>query len=173
MDCGQKPVRYCFPRTVQQMTRFNSMGRDPYTEFRIFPKNPHGPDQLGIQFGEQSRNRKTPYSQSMRFDMVCTTNETKHRRTEPNHPSTKGHVARMNHTVKQATVKRYHNNNNNHDQLLRHLCDFLNVYYCARRLKTLSGLTPKQYICKTWTSEPDRFILNPINQMSELTTQAS
>ena len=37
MDCGQKPVRYCFPRTVQQMTRFNSMGRDTYTEFRIFP----------------------------------------------------------------------------------------------------------------------------------------
>ena len=107
----------------------------------------------------------------MRFDMVCTTNGTKHRLTEPNHPSTKGHVARMNHTVKQATVKRYHNNN--HDQRRRHLCDFLNVYYCARRLKTLSGLTPKQYICKTWTSEPDRFILNPINQMSELTTQAS
>ena len=76
----------------------------------------------------------------MRFDMVCTTNGTKHRLTKPNHPSTKGHVARMNRTVKQATVKRYHYNN--HDQRRRHLCDFLNAYYCARRLKTLSRLTP-------------------------------
>ena len=76
----------------------------------------------------------------MRFDMICTTIGTKHRLTESNHPSTKGHVARMNRTVKQATVKRYHYNN--HDQRRRHLCDFLNAYYCARRLKTLSRLTP-------------------------------
>lgn len=29
----------------------------------------------------------------------------------------------------------------------------------SRWLKTLSGLTPYEYICKIWTSEPDRFIL--------------
>jgi hypothetical protein len=34
----------------------------------------------------------------------------------------------------------------------------------ATRLKTLSGLAPYEYICKIWTSEPDRFILNPIHQ---------
>ena len=28
-------------------------------------------------------------------------------------------------------------------------------------------LTPYEYICKIWTSEPDRFILNPINQMPD------
>ena len=46
-------------------------------------------------------------------------------------------------------------------------CSLL-TYNCARRLKTLHGLTPYEYICKIWTSEPDRFILNPIHQMPGL-----
>ncbi|MBL4812640.1 MAG: IS481 family transposase, partial [Rhodobacteraceae bacterium] len=37
---------------------------------------------------------------------------------------------------------------------------FLDAYNYARRLKTLSSLTPYEYIGKIWTSEPDRFILN-------------
>jgi hypothetical protein len=74
----------------------------------------------------------------------------------------------MNRTMKDATVKRYHYDN--HDQLCNHLSDFLNAYYYARRLKTLSGLTPYEYIYKIWTSEPDRFILKPIHQMLGLNT---
>lgn len=30
------------------------------------------------------------------------------------------------------------------------------------------GLTPYDYICKIWASKPDRFIVNPIHQMSGL-----
>ncbi|MBF0856163.1 IS481 family transposase, partial [Gluconobacter oxydans] len=30
--------------------------------------------------------------------------------------------------------------------------------------KTLSGLTPYEYVCKIWTSEPERFIINPTHQ---------
>lgn len=44
------------------------------------------------------------------------------------------------------------------------------AYNFARRLKTLGGLTPYEYICKIRTSEPDRFILNPIHQMPGLNT---
>ena len=58
----------------------------------------------------------------------------------------------------------------NHDQLRTHLADFLAAYNFARRLKTLSGLTPDEYICKIWTSEPDRFILDPMHQVSGLNT---
>ncbi len=47
---------------------------------------------------------------------------------------------------------------------------FMAAYNFARRLKTLNGLTPYEYICKIWTSEPDRFILNPIHQMPGLNT---
>lgn len=42
---------------------------------------------------------------------------------------------------------------------------FLAAYNFARRLKTVSGLTSYEYIYKTWTSEPDPFILGPIHQM--------
>ncbi|PYF09633.1 hypothetical protein C8J30_1072 [Rhodobacter viridis] len=72
----------------------------------------------------------------------------------------------MNRTIKEATVKRFHYDS--HDQLRTHLADFMAAYNFARRLKTLGGLTPYEYICKIWTSEPDRFILNPIHQMPGL-----
>jgi len=75
----------------------------------------------------------------------------------------------MNRTIKDATVKRFHYEN--HDQLRMHLADFIAAYNFARRVKTLGGITPYEYICKTRTSEPDRFILNPIHQMPGLNTQ--
>lgn len=40
----------------------------------------------------------------------------------------------------------------------------------GRRLKTLKGLTPYEFICKQWTVEPERFTLNPIHQMPGLNT---
>ncbi|MBL3575880.1 IS481 family transposase, partial [Rhodovulum sulfidophilum] len=43
-------------------------------------------------------------------------------------------------------------------------------YNFARRPKTPSGLTPYEYVCKICTSEPDRFILDPIHQMPGLKT---
>ena len=52
----------------------------------------------------------------------------------------------------------------------RYLDDFMAAYNFARRLKTLSGLTPYEYIAKIWTSEPDRFIVDPIHQMPGLNT---
>ena len=120
----------------------------------------------GIQFAEQPRNRNTAYSRQMRFDMICEANGIEHRLTKPNHPWTNGQVERMNRTIKDATVKRYHYDS--HDQLRGHIADFLDAYNFARRLKTLSGLTPYEYICKIWTSEPDRFIVDPIHQMTGL-----
>ena len=50
------------------------------------------------------------------------------------------------------------------------LADFMTAYNFARQPKTLSGLTPYEYIAKIWTSEPDRFIDDPINQMQGLNT---
>ena len=75
---------------------------------------------------------------------------------------------RMNRTIKEATVKRFHYDD--HDQLRRHLADFLAAYNFGRRLKTLKGLTPYEFICKCWTKEPERFILDPIHQMPGLNT---
>jgi len=69
----------------------------------------------------------------------------------------------MNRTIKDATVKRFYYES--HDQLRQHLADFVAAYNFARRLKTLKGLTPYEFICKAWTSQPERFIVNPLQQM--------
>lgn len=91
-----------------------------------------------------------------------------HRLTKPNHPWTNGQVERMNRAIKGATVKRFHYDS--HEQLRTHLNDFMAAYNFGRRLKTLSGLTPYEYVCKIWTSEPERFIINPIHQTTGLNT---
>jgi len=65
----------------------------------------------------------------------------------------------MNRTIKEATVKRYHFDT--HARLETHINDFIAAYSYARRLKALQGLTPFEYICKIWISEPDRFTVDP------------
>ena len=70
-------------------------------------------------------------------------------------PWTNGQVERMNRTIKEATVQRYHYDS--HRQLEAHLADFVSAYNFGRRLKTLKGLTPYEFICKIWTKEPERF----------------
>jgi len=93
------------------------------------------------------------------FDYACEKHGIEHRLTKPKHPWTNGQVERMNRTIKEATVKRYHYGS--HTQLKTHLQTFLMAYNFAKRLKTLKGLTPYEYVCKIWTKEPDRFRINP------------
>ena len=90
-----------------------------------------------------------------RFDQICREHGIEHRLTKPNHPWTNGQVERMNRTIKDATVKRYHYDS--HDQLRRHLQIFIDAYNHGRRLKTLRGLTPYEYVARIWTEDPVRF----------------
>jgi transposase InsO family protein len=119
----------------------------------------------GIQF---TNRKKDTHAFQHIFDRVCKDNGIEHRLTKVNHPWTNGQVERMNRTIKDATVKRYHYDS--HEQLRSHLGDFVSAYNFARRLKTLSGLTPYEFICKIGTSEPERFRLNPTHQMPGLNT---
>ena len=118
-------------------------------QFRLPPRYANGPT--------------APYATHM-FGMRCRENGIAHRFTKINHPWTNGQVERMNRTIKDATVKRYHYDD--HDQLRRHLSDFVDAYNFGRRLKTLKGLTPYEFICKRWTIEPKRFNLNPLQQLN-------
>ena len=124
----------------------------------------------GIQFADLPKNRSGPTAKlrGHPFDRICREHGIEHRLTKPNHPWTNGQVERMNRTIKDATVKRYHYES--HGQLARHLDDFVAAYNFARRLKTLNGLTPYQFVCKRWTIEPERFTLNPLQQMPGLNT---
>jgi transposase InsO family protein len=93
------------------------------------------------------------------FDHACEEHGIEHRLTKPYHPWTNGQVERMNRTLKDATVKRYHYES--HDELRAHLDLFLDAYNHARRLKALRGLTPYEFVCRAWTKEPERFRLDP------------
>ena len=64
-----------------------------------------------------------------------------HRLTKLAHPWTN---ERMNRTIKEATVKRYHYES--HEKLKEHLYNFVNAYNFAKRLKALKGLTAYEYI---------------------------
>ena len=141
----------------------------PYRQHTVLTDN-------GVQFANRSRD--TCAFEHI-FDRVCRDHEIEHRLTKVKHPWTNGQIERMllsvckqtfasqrNRTIKEATIKRFHYD----DQLQTHLADFIAAYNFARRLKAIGGLTPHEYICKIWTSEPDRFILNPIHQMPGLNT---
>jgi hypothetical protein len=124
----------------------------------------------GIQFCDAIQHRSGPtarYRMHM-FERVCREHGVEHRLTKPNHPWTNGQVERMNRTLKEATVRRYHYAS--HRELEDHLAAFLDAYNFAKRLKTLRGLTPYETICKAWADEPDRFRYDPIHLTSGLNT---
>jgi len=155
--------KFVFAKLVEQANRVTASGflleliaAVPYKIHTVLTDN-------GIQFTFPPRYADGPTARSMihMFDMRCRENGIEHRLTKPNHPWTNGQVERMNRTLKEATVRRYHYES--HDQLREHLKTFLAAYNFARRLKTLRGLSPHEYICKRWTENPDQFRLNPFH----------
>jgi transposase InsO family protein len=110
----------------------------------------------GIQFTNRLKDK---WAFKDLFDRICEEHGIEHRLRKVNHPWTKGEVERMNRTIKEATVKRYHYQT--HDQLKEHLAQFLAAYKFAKRLKTQRGLTPYEDISKCWQKEAERFKVNP------------
>ena len=115
----------------------------------------------GIQFADLPKNRNGPTAtfRGHPFDRVCWAHGIEHRLTKPGHPWTNGQVERMNRTIKEATVHRYFYQNR--EQLERHLDTFICAYNFAKRLKTLLGLTPFQFIVKSWAESPHLFHSEP------------
>jgi transposase InsO family protein len=134
------------------------IGAAPYRIHTVLTDN-------GIQFINRKRDR---CAFEHIFVRVCRENAIEHRLTKISHPWTNGQVERMNRTIKDATVRRYHYDR--HDQLREHLVNFLAAYNFAKRLKTLRGLTPYEYICKCWTENPDQFRLDPHHHKLGLNT---
>ena len=65
----------------------------------------------------------------------------------------------MNRTIKEATVHRYHYQTT--DELIHHLQTFLLANNHAKRLKTLKGLTPHEFVCTQWQTNPTIFTRDP------------
>ena len=86
------------------------------------------------------------------FDYACGQNDIDHRLTKPNHPRSEKNrkrtqgtafppndqVERMNRTIKEATVRRYHEEN--HERLRARLKTFLDAHNFAKRLRALKAL---------------------------------
>jgi hypothetical protein len=101
------------------------------------------------------------------FDMIYDANSIERRLTKPSHPWTNSQVERMNRTIKEATVQRYHCGT--HGQLKAHIQAFPMAYNFAQRLRTLRGHR-YEYICKVWMTQPNRFTVNPLHHTLGLNT---
>lgn len=130
----------------------------PYSIHTILTDN-------GIQFTNRGKDTlafMTP------FDRICRAHGIDHRLTKVKHPWTNGQVERMNRTIKEATVSRYHYTS--HEELKKHLNAFLMAYNLASRLKSLKGKSPYDFIKAVWTQEPEVFIFNPYHFIGGLNT---
>jgi transposase-like protein len=123
--------------------------RIPYKIHKLLTDN-------GIQFRHLPHHRQAgrhPLGQ------LCDEWGIEQRFTKPAHPWTNGQVERMNRTLKEATIKRFHYETT--AQLNIHLQTFLQAYNFAKRLKRLRGLTPYEFVCAEWRKNPSIFIRNP------------
>jgi hypothetical protein len=136
-------------KTIAAQFLRNLIAAVPYKIHTVLTDN-------GIQFTNRKHDQ---YAFQHIFARVCQECGIDHRLTKTNHPWTNGQVERMNRTLKEATVKKYHYQS--HQHLKEHLQAFLRAYNFAKRLKTLKGLTPSEYICQWWQKEPERFTMNP------------
>src|SRR5512133_3900578 len=118
----------------------------------------------GIQFRLPPRHANGPTARYTThiFDLRCREHGIEHRFTKINHSWTNGPHERMNRTIKDATVKRYHYAD--HNQLRRHLAGFVDAYNFGRRLKTLKGLTPRP----RQFQHPQRNVLAPLSEQTDL-----
>ncbi len=64
----------------------------------------------GTQFADLARNRggATARLCGHLFERACRRYSIEHRLTQPNHPWTNGQAERMNRTIREATVRRFH-----------------------------------------------------------------
>ena len=155
-----------FPRATMATAKTfleNLIKAVPYKIHTILTDN-------GIQFADLPKNRSGPTAmlRGHPFDRVCMANGIEHRLTKPNHPWTNGQVERMNRTLKEATVNRYYYQT--HQQLREHLDAFVAAYDFAKRLKTLHGLTPYEFIVKAWRETPQLFHFDPTHHNMGLYT---
>ena len=127
---------------------------------RVLPQIPYKVNKLLTDNGIQFRNLpQHAHLGRHPIGQLCDELGIEQRFTKPAHPWTNGQVERMNRTVKEATIKRFHYETT--DQLNTHLQTFLQAYNFAKRLKRLHGLTPYEFICAEWRKNPGIFIRDP------------
>ncbi len=148
--------KFVFAEPRQSATREDAgaflrqlIARVPYRIHTILTDN-------GRQFVKQATSKS---KDKVEFDKICLAHGIDHRLTKPYHPWTNGQVERMHRTLKEQTVHRYFYET--HAQLRQHLEAFIQAYNFAKRLKTLKGRSPYEFICDRWQENPEVFHTEP------------
>ena len=93
------------------------------------------------------------------FDILCKDHAIDHRLTKVKHPWTNGQVERMNRSIKEETVKKYHYKTQ--EEMEKHLDTFISAYNCAKHLKSLNLKTPLEFLMQKFLKKPILFKRNP------------
>lgn len=98
-------------------------------------------------------------SHDTEFTRACSELEIKHELTGSSNPGARGRVTRMERTIRESITFA------SEAHLTNLLHDFVQAYNFRRRLKTLRGLTPHDFLCAVWRQEPHRFLRDPNHQI--------
>ena len=123
----------------------------PYVVHTILTDN-------GPEYTDVITNKGKP-SKMHEFDRLCTENNIKHKLTKIKHPWTNGQVERMNRTIKEATVKKYHYETMS--EMQKHLDAYLVAYNCAKHLRSIKFKTPLEFLMDKYLNKPILFKNNP------------
>ena len=90
------------------------------------------------------------------FDEACRNRQITHDLLPPDQPWNIGQINAVKPPVSGVPASY-----ESHDELREHFLAFFETYNFDRRLKTLRGLTPFEFVCQCWTEDPDIFRHDP------------
>lgn len=99
------------------------------------------------------------------FDVACRSRKINHHLLPIDEPW--GQIGAIKAPLPEASSSGVHYES--HDDLQEHFLAFFETYNFDRRLKTLRGLTPFEFVCECWEEDPTHFHHNPHNNGRMLT----
>ena len=96
------------------------------------------------------------------FALLCQKVGIERRLATARHPWFRRQVERLNQMVQEKALF------DSEEHLLESVREFVGTYNYHRRLKTLCGCTPQEFICQIWREEPDRFLRHPHHKIAGL-----
>lgn len=109
----------------------------------------------GDKFADHSSSqRPAPNDDSLHpFDLACRSEKIDHHLLSPDQPWGRIGAIKSPFSGTQTPGVQYES----HDELREHFLAFFETYNFERRLKTLRGLTPFEFVCECWKEEPESF----------------
>ena len=109
-----------------------------------------------LQFSYRVLRKELKPNKIHPFDEICNKNSTEHRLTKFVHPWTNGQVEKMNHIIKEATLRLfYYESIKEYEE---HLVKFLDYYNCEKKLKSLKFKSPYDKVLEKYQEKPDLFL---------------